>query len=155
MCRMETNMKCAVNSTPKRAARSAEERDPLRKKACEKSNKRNSGNKGGIRHFLLRILLTVGHPLPSSCLIVHACLQFSIIFYLGTCQLCLNAFQTLPLFEFSGYWVASWVGISNRFGPETPEWICRQSTHCLEGSLNEQKQLFATHQLTFIEHFCF
>ena len=81
MCRMETNMKCAVNSTPKRAARSAEERDPLRKRACEKSNKRNSGNKGGIRHFLLRILLTVGHPLPSSHLIVHACLQFSLLSY--------------------------------------------------------------------------
>lgn len=51
-----------------------------RKKACEKTNKRNSGNKCGVRHFLLRILLlTVGHPLPSSRLIVHACLQFSLL----------------------------------------------------------------------------
>lgn len=73
MCRMETNMKCAVNTTPKRAVRSAEF-------DWEKSNKRNSGNKRGVRHFLLRILpLTVGHPLPSSRLIVYACLQFFLL----------------------------------------------------------------------------
>ena len=77
MWKMKTNMICAMNSTPKKAARDAGERDRLwkEKKACEKNSKRNSGNKCDVRNVLLSIIYLKICYLLSILTLSHLCLS--------------------------------------------------------------------------------
>lgn len=143
MWQIKTNMICAMNSIPKRAARDAGEKDQYekkKKKACEKNSKRNSGNKCDVRNILVSFIylkichllsiLTLSHPQLSP--ISHHHFFYNVLF---------GDFSSISEYLTNTSSLSFQVTLRNlgwEFSPEPPELI--QKFHPLLWGLFQRKR---------------